>query len=180
MKNISYQPPSLLRYLQAQKKTSVLISLFLMVILPGSFDQRVTKTKTPENASVEFPTKFKSTTVPPKIKGLYEWRCRFIQQQSIRAVFKSEIKLRSHLICPEERRSTGFPVSAVWQTYCVQQRMKEHERYPTRSDRGLHLFRAHPQNRTPPALERGKVHLSSRSPFLRAQGERDNPHKTTP
>ena len=64
---------------------------------PLSFLQKITKTKKPD-ASTEPTTEFKSTAVLPYVEGLSEKLRRCLQQQGVRAVFKSETTLRSHLV----------------------------------------------------------------------------------
>ena len=64
---------------------------------PLSFLQKRTKIRKPHN-SAEPTTEFKSTAVLPYVKGLPEQRRHCLQQQGVRAVFKSETTLRSHLL----------------------------------------------------------------------------------
>ena len=67
---------------------------------PSSFVQKVTKPRNspPPTPSSESVTQFKSTAVFPHVKGVPEPLRRCIQLQGIRAVFKSDTTLRSHLI----------------------------------------------------------------------------------
>ena len=50
------------------------------------------------STSAEPATKFKSTVVLPYVKGLSEQLRRYLQQQGVRAVFKSDTTLRSQLV----------------------------------------------------------------------------------
>ena len=59
-----------------------------MIIL-FSFLQELTKTGKPNN-SAEQANEFKATAVLPYVKGLSEQLRRCLQQQGVRAVFKSE------------------------------------------------------------------------------------------
>ena len=61
---------------------------------PFSFLQKLAKTGKPNN-SVEPANKFKATAVLPYVKCLSERLRRCLQQQGVRAVFKSETTLRS-------------------------------------------------------------------------------------
>ena len=61
---------------------------------PFSFLQKLTKTGKPNN-SAEPANEFKATAVLPYVKGLSEQLRRCLQQQGVRAVFKSETTLRS-------------------------------------------------------------------------------------
>ena len=66
------------------EKTSVICSGFL---------QKLTKTGKPNN-SAEPAYEFKAPAVLPYVKGLSEQLRRCLQQQGVRAVFKSETTLR--------------------------------------------------------------------------------------
>ena len=68
---------------------------------PLSFLHKIIKTKKPIS-SAEPTIEYKSTTVLPYVKGLSEQLRRCLQQQGIRAVFKSETPLRSHLVRPKD------------------------------------------------------------------------------
>lgn len=46
-----------------------------------------------------------------------------------------------------------------WEIY-AEENQGARKGYPTREDADLRFFRARPQHRTPPALERSKVYLS--------------------
>ena len=61
---------------------------------PFSFLQKLAKTGEPNN-SAEPANKFIATAVLPYVKGLSERLRRCLQQQGVRAVFKSETTLRS-------------------------------------------------------------------------------------
>ena len=58
------------------------------------------------NSSAEPANEFKGTAVLPYVKGLSEQLRRFLQQQSVRAVFKSETTLRSR---PPSLKLLGLP-----------------------------------------------------------------------
>ncbi|KAL9972272.1 hypothetical protein ACROYT_G018555 [Oculina patagonica] len=62
---------------------------------------KITKNRKP-STSAEPTTEFKSTAVLPYVKGLSEQLRRCLQQQGVRAVFKSETTLRSHLVRPKD------------------------------------------------------------------------------
>ncbi|XP_078372758.1 uncharacterized protein LOC144656411 [Oculina patagonica] len=68
---------------------------------PFSFLQKITKTRKP-NTSAEPVAELKSTAVLPYVKGLSEQLRRCLQQQGVRAVFKSETTLRSQLVRPKD------------------------------------------------------------------------------
>ena len=61
---------------------------------PFSFLQKLTKIRKSNN-SAEPANEFKATAVLPYVKGLSEQLRRCLQQQGVRAVFKSETTLRS-------------------------------------------------------------------------------------
>jgi len=67
---------------------------------PLSFLQKITKTRK-RNTSTEPTTEFKTTVVLPYVIGLSE-QLRRCLQQGVRAVFKSETTLRSHLVRPKD------------------------------------------------------------------------------
>ena len=54
------------------------------------------------NNSAEPANEFKATAVLPYAEGLSEQLRRFPQQQGVRAVFKSETRLRSQLVRPKD------------------------------------------------------------------------------
>ncbi|XP_066026385.1 uncharacterized protein [Pocillopora verrucosa] len=62
---------------------------------------KITKTGKPNN-SAEPANKFKATSVLPYVKGLSEQLRRCLQQQGVRAVFKSQTTLRSQLVRPKD------------------------------------------------------------------------------
>ena len=68
---------------------------------PFSLLQKITKTRK-SSSSAEPKIEDKSTAVLPYVKGLSEQLRRCLQQQGIRAVFKSETTLRSHLGRPKD------------------------------------------------------------------------------
>ena len=72
---------------------------------PSPFLQKLTKTGKPNN-SAEHANEFKATAVLPYVKGLSEQLRRCLQQQSVRAVFKSETTLRSR---PPSLKLLGLP-----------------------------------------------------------------------
>ena len=89
---------------------------------PVSFLQKITKTRK-RNTSTEPTTEFKTTAVLPYVGGLSEQLRRCLQQQGVRAAFKSETTLRSHLVRPKDpvhptkqSHSTLTPVSFFLRT----------------------------------------------------------------
>ena len=107
---------------------------------PFSFLQKLTKTKKP-NTVAEPTTEFKSTAVLPYVKGLSEQLRRCLQQQGVRAVFKSETTLRSHLVRPKDAVDPTKLDGVVYRIPCecgkvyigetgrpMQDRIKEHDR----------------------------------------------------
>jgi len=68
---------------------------------PLSFLQRITKTRK-QDTKTEPTTELKITVVLPYGEGWSEQLRRCLQQQGVRAVFKSETTLRSHLIQPKD------------------------------------------------------------------------------
>ena len=115
-----------LRHLRGEK-TSVIWSGFAY---PFSFLQKLIKIGKPNN-SAEPADEFKANAVLPSVKGLSEQLRRCLQQQGVRAVFKSETTLRSQLIRPKDavdpakqERETGRPM----QDRPMQDRIKEHDR----------------------------------------------------
>ena len=86
-------------------------------------------------------TQFKSTAVLPYVKDAPEPLRRCPQQQGIRAVFKFDATLRSHLVRPKETVNPPRQESVVYRIPCecskiyigetgrpMPERMKEHER----------------------------------------------------
>ncbi|KAL9954516.1 hypothetical protein ACROYT_G042066 [Oculina patagonica] len=107
---------------------------------PFSFLQKITKTRKP-STSAEPTTEFKSTAVLPYVKGLSEQLRRCLQQQGVRAVFKSETTLRSHLVRPKDAVDPTKQDGVVYRIPCecgkvyigetgrpMQDRIKEHDR----------------------------------------------------
>ncbi|XP_078357458.1 uncharacterized protein LOC144642366 [Oculina patagonica] len=107
---------------------------------PFSFLQKITKTRKP-STSAEPTTEFKSTAVLPYVKGLSEQLRRCLQQQGVRAVFKSETTLRSHLVRPKDAVDSTKQDGVVYRIPCecgkvyigetgrpMQDRIKEHDR----------------------------------------------------
>ena len=77
-----------------------LLSVLVSNGYPFSFLQKLNKTGKPKN-SAESANEFKATAVLPYVKGLSEQVRRCLQQQAVRAVFKSETTLRSQLVRPK-------------------------------------------------------------------------------
>ncbi|XP_078384814.1 uncharacterized protein LOC144667294 [Oculina patagonica] len=107
---------------------------------PFSFLQKITKTRKP-NTSAEPVAEFKSTAVLPYVKGLSEQLRRCLQQQGVRAVFKSETTLRSQLVRPKDAVDSTKQDGVVYRIPCecgkvyigetgrpMQDRIKEHDR----------------------------------------------------
>ncbi|XP_078361584.1 uncharacterized protein LOC144645943 [Oculina patagonica] len=107
---------------------------------PFSFLQKVTKTRKP-NTGAEPVAEFKSTAVLPYVKGLSEQLRRCLQQQGVRAVFKSETTLRSQLVRPKDAVDSTKQDGVVYRIPCecgkvyigetgrpMQDRIKEHDR----------------------------------------------------
>ena len=105
-----------------------------------SFLQKITKTWKP-SSSAEPTIECKSTAVLPYIKGQSEQLLRYLQQQGIRAVFKSGTTLRSHLVRPKDAVGPSKQDGGVYGIPCecgkvyigeterpTQDRIKEHER----------------------------------------------------
>ncbi|KAL9987968.1 hypothetical protein ACROYT_G002355 [Oculina patagonica] len=101
---------------------------------------KITKTRKP-STSAEPTTEFKSTAVLPYVKGLSEQLRRCLQQQGVRAVFKSETTLRSHLVRPKDAVDPTKQDGVVYRIPCecgkvyigetgrpMQDRIKEHDR----------------------------------------------------
>ena len=89
---------------------------FLMVIL-FSFLQKLTKIGKPNN-SAEPANEFKATAVLPYVKGLSEQLRRCLQQQGVRAVFKSETTLRSQLVQPKDAVDPAKQDGVVYRIPC--------------------------------------------------------------
>ena len=62
---------------------------------------------------------FKSTAVLPYIKGVSEVRRRFLQQQGVRTVFKSDTTLRSHLVRPKDVLDSSKQDGVVYKIPCI-------------------------------------------------------------
>ena len=102
--------------------------------------QKLTKTGKPNN-SAEPANEFKATAVLPYVKGLSEQLRRCLQQQGVRAVFKSETTLRSQLVRPKDAVDPAKQDGVVYRIPCecgkvyigetgrpMQDRIKEHDR----------------------------------------------------
>ena len=102
--------------------------------------QKITKTRKP-SSSAEPTIEYKSTAVFLYFKGLSEQLRRCLQEQGIRAVFKSESTLRSHLVRPNDAVEPTKQDGVVYRIPCecdevyigetgrpMQDRIKEHER----------------------------------------------------
>ena len=107
---------------------------------PFSFLQKLTKTGRP-NDSTKPAIEFKATAVLPYVKGVSEQLRRSLQQQGVRAVFKSETTLRSHLVRPKDAVNSAKKDGVVYRIPCecgkvyigetgrpMQDRIKEHDR----------------------------------------------------
>ena len=84
---------------------------------PLSFLQKITKTKKLD-ANSGPTTEFKSTMVLPYVKGLSEQLRRCLQRQGVRAVFKSETMLRSHLVWPKDPADPTEQDGVVYRIPC--------------------------------------------------------------
>ena len=137
---------------------------------PLSLLQKITKTRKP-NTNEQPTTEFKSTAVLPCVKTLSEQLRRCLQQQCVRAVFKSETTLRSHLVRPKDPADPTKQDGVVYKISCeygkvyigdsgrsMRDRIKEHDRHPASPDPDLRSFRSRSQHRTLSALRRGKVY----------------------
>ena len=102
--------------------------------------QKLTKTGKPNN-SAEPATEFKATAVLLYVKGLSEQLRHCLQQQGVRAVFKSETTLRSQLVRPKDAVDPAKKDGVVYRIPCecgkvyiretgrpMQDRIKEHDR----------------------------------------------------
>ena len=107
---------------------------------PSSFVQKLIRTRK-ATARVEPETEFKSTAVLPYIKGVSEPLRRCLQQDGIRAVFRSDTTLRSHLVRPKDTVDPAEQDGVVYRIPCkcgkvyigetgrsMQERIKEHDR----------------------------------------------------
>ena len=107
---------------------------------PLSFLQEVTKTRTPTPAA-EHHIELKSTAVLPCVKGLSKQLRRCLQQQGVRAVFKSKTTLRSELVRPKDAVDLAKQYGVVYRISCecgkvyigdtgrpMEDRIKEHNR----------------------------------------------------
>ena len=107
---------------------------------PFSFLQKLTKTGKPNN-NAEPANDFKATAVLPYVKGLSQQLRRCLQQQGVRAVFKSETTLRSQLVRPKDAVDPAKQDGVVYKIPCecgkvyigqtgrlMQDRIKEHNR----------------------------------------------------
>ncbi|KAL9984598.1 hypothetical protein ACROYT_G006910 [Oculina patagonica] len=101
---------------------------------------KITKTRKP-STNAEPATEFKSTAVLPHVTGLSEQLRRCLQQQGVRAVFKSETTLRSHLVRPKDAVDSTKQDGVVYRIPCecgkvyigetgrpMQDRIIEHDR----------------------------------------------------
>ena len=79
--------------------------------------QKLTKTEKPNN-SAEPANEFKATAVLPYVKGLSEHLSRCLQQQGVRAVFKSETTLRSQLVGPKDALDPAKQDGVVYRILC--------------------------------------------------------------
>ena len=106
---------------------------------PFSFLQKLTKTGKPIN-NPEPAYDFKATAVLPYVKGLSQQLRRSLQQQGVRAVFKSETTLRSQLVRPKDAVDPTKQDGVVYRIPCecskvyigetgrpMQDRIKEHD-----------------------------------------------------
>ena len=79
--------------------------------------QKLAKTGKPNN-SAEPAYEFKATAVLPYVKGLSEQLRRYLQQQGVRAVFKSETTLRSQLVRPKDAVDPAKQDGVVYRIPC--------------------------------------------------------------
>ena len=111
---------------------------------PPSFLQKVTKTRNP--TSKRETTEFKYTAVLPYIKAVSEPLRRHLQQQGIRAVFKSDTALTSRLVRPKDPADPNKQDGVVYKIPCtcdkvyigetgrpMQARKKEHGEHANRT-----------------------------------------------
>ncbi|KAL9966379.1 hypothetical protein ACROYT_G024441 [Oculina patagonica] len=84
-------------------------------VVPGWL--KITKTRKPIT-NAEPVTEFKSTAVLPYVKGLSEQLRCWLQQQGMRAVFKSETTLRSQLVRPKDAVDSTKQDGVVYRIPC--------------------------------------------------------------
>ena len=84
---------------------------------PSSFVQKFTRTRKAA-PRIEPETEFKSTAVLPYVKEVSEPLRRCLQQQGIRAVFKSDTTLRSHLVRPKDTVDPAKQHGVVYRIPC--------------------------------------------------------------
>ena len=89
----------------------------VLVSNPLSLLQKITKTRK-RNTNTEPTTEFKATTVLHYVVGLSQQLRRCLQQQGVRAVFKSETTLRSHLVRPKDPADPTKQDGAVYRIPC--------------------------------------------------------------
>ena len=107
---------------------------------PSSFLQKITKTKRP-TAKAYSKQDFKSTAVLPDIKGASKVLRRCLQQQGVRAVFKSNTTLSSHFVRLKDVLDSSKQGGFVYKIPCecgkvyigetgraMHERIKEHDR----------------------------------------------------
>ena len=125
-------------YVISKEKNTCLLFLSLMVTLFLS----CRKSPRPGNRVALLSPRSKSTEVSHYVKGLSEQLRGCLQQQGIRAVFKSETTLRSHLVRPKDAVEPTKQDGVVYRIPCecgkvyigetgrsMQDRIKEHKRY---------------------------------------------------
>ena len=86
--------------------------------MPSSFVRNLIKTTRP-TANKEPTQEFKSIVVLPYIKGVSEVLRRCLQQQGVRAVFKSDTTLRSRLVRPKEALEPTKQDGVLYKIPCV-------------------------------------------------------------
>ncbi|XP_068690277.1 uncharacterized protein [Montipora foliosa] len=124
-------------YVISKERNTCLLFLSLMVTLFLS----CRKSPRPGNRVAVLSPRSKSTEVLHYVKGLSEQLRRCLQQQGIRAVFKSETTLRSHLVRPKDAVKPTKQDGVVYRIPCecgkvyigetgrsMQDRIKEHKR----------------------------------------------------
>jgi len=84
---------------------------------PFSFVQNLTGTRKAAPRR-EPETELKTTAVLPYIKGVSEPLRRYLQQQGIRPVFKSDATLRSHLVRPKDTVDPAKQDGVVYRIPC--------------------------------------------------------------
>ena len=83
--------------------------------------RKLTKTGKPNNSAERAPPpphEFKATAVLPYVKSLSEQLRRCLQQQGVRAVFKSETTLRSQLVRPKDAIDLAKQDGVVFRIPC--------------------------------------------------------------